>query len=298
VTPSFKTEIDHNPLKIFDGYVEKTKEIEKNIIECLKKGGPDNPIIEDKYSKDIFACSDIEKLQSEILGLENYEIMPISPKDDKQLPPPNEQISIPTKNYYTLLFDVTDVSLNPYSNVEVTVKLAIELLDDIPPPATEIITYNDNWPAYDGITDSLYLRWNLNPASDVLAYFIYYKKIEKTLDGQEIPSSPPSDISKMDNYVPEQKTRYSNIDNLMEITGIQEPIKPSLSSTEVIWAPATEWKIDSSLEGDYYLVIVAKDRFLNKAVEITPKKVHIPNKEEIEQFKKKSNNLCGFLSID
>lgn len=268
IKPSFRLEASYNFINKFDDYQEKVEEIKEKVRDCLKIGSGKSGDV------DIIECTKNENL--EIENIENYEIWGIPPEDDTTLPG-YDHIRIPSKKYYTVLFKIKEPSL--YSNEEITTKFAIELLDNTPPPATEITTYKGDWPLpYQG---SLYLRWKSNPASDVLAYYIYYKKIEKTLDGKEIPASPPTEISQMDNFAG-QKTYESNI---IEITPLnQDNInqKPS-SSAYIIWAPFIEWKVDSSLEGDYYFIIVAQDKFGNMAAELAPKKVHIPTKEEIEE---------------
>ncbi len=257
IKPSFRLEASYNLVNKFDEYIGKVEEIKEKIRDCLKIGSGKSGDV------DIIECTKKENL--EIDSIEDYEISAIPPDDDVPFPL-NKLIKIPSKKYYTLLFRIKEPS--PYSNEEITIKFAIELLDDIPPPATEIITYKDNWPLPS--KGSLYLKWESNPASDILGYWIYYKKI------QSEDETPPIDISQMDNFAGQKNYETNTIEPT--ITN-QEPSR----SEEIILAPFTEWKIDNSLEGDYHFIIIAKDKFGNAAIELAPKKVHIPTKEEMEE---------------
>lgn len=227
ITPSFKTEINYNFIKKFNEYVEKTKEIEKSVVECLKKGSGE------PYDTDLMACAEINNLK-QIKGIENYKITPL-----------------PDDGNYILLFTIEDLSFNnPFSDEKLTIKYGLRFLDRFPPPATEIMADKENKPLKR--SGAWYLIWQTNNASDVVGYKIYYKKIEKALDGKEIPSTPPTDIEKMDN-------KY-------------DPI--------IIRAPLTEWLITGLEEGDYYFFIIAGDDANNVAYDIITKRVTIPSIEE------------------
>ncbi len=238
ITPSFKTEINYNFIKKFNEYIEKAKAIEKSVEDCLRIGSGE------LYDIDIMVCTDLNKLKKEINGLENFEITALPPEDDTPLLS-YPHIKIPSKKYYTLLFKVKDQSFqNHFSNEKFDIKFAIQSLDDTPPPATKILTDAENKPQKKA--GAWYLRWETNPASDVLAYKIYYKKM---------PSSQPTSISEMDNK----------------------------DSATIVWAPYTEWQIPATIEGDYYFFIIAIDKFNNEAKDIIPTKVNIPSIEEAKK---------------
>lgn len=145
--PSFKAKTSYKFISKFDEYVNKTKEIENNIIDCLIRGSgkPDDD--------DLTTCSDIK--------MENYEIKPIT------LP----------KNY-TLLFDIEDNSFkNPYSEEKLIIKLGIRFMDTFPPPLTEIIGIEERTEEGE---NNKYLTWNKNHASDIIKYKIYARTLKPT----------------------------------------------------------------------------------------------------------------------
>jgi len=223
VTPSFKIEIPYDPISIFTKATTRVKKIKEKVQSCLLEGSrkPDD--------EDLETCSNIDGLAKDLVDITNYNIRHITTLED-----------------YTLLFDIKSSLNNPYSNKELIIKFGIKFLDQFPPPATEIITNEENNPEKRG--DSWYLTWKKNDASDVKDYYIYYLKIEEKLGGGEIPDEAPTSIEEMDNKE-----------------------SPIIEQT-------TEWKI-IDLEGKYYFFIIAHDNAGNIAKEVMAKRIVIPEKE-------------------
>ena len=172
IRPSFRTEIDYNFISNFSDYVNKAKEIKDNIKNCLIKGSgkPDD--------FDIVTCSDINKLKGEIQGLEKYDINYGDAEDG-----------------YLLLFNIIedDSFGNIYSQEKLVTKFGIKFRDSFAPPATEIIGIETR-------DSEKYLRWEVNNASDIISYNVYYKKIEVGIGG--VRTQKPDSVNRMDNGLP------------------------------------------------------------------------------------------------
>lgn len=204
VSPSFKAKISYNFISAFSEYSNKAREIRNSIQNCLLKGSgkPDD--------EDLLTCSSITKLEGDIENIGNYQITPVA-----------------FPNQYTLLFDIEGSFENPYSTEKPIIRFGIRFLDTFPPVATEIKGIEER-----GLLNSKkYLVWNKNNASDVASYEVYYKKIEKGIEGAK--TKKPESISEM------------------EKLGVAEK---------------TEQEIESLKSGDYYFYVIAIDKANNAAL--------------------------------
>jgi len=152
IKPSFKTKIPYKLINKSKEFSNNAKKIKNNITNCLIKG---SHTPNDK--EDLSTCSDINRLKTEIDGIEHYQITPISFPDN-----------------YTLLFDIEDRSFkNPYSDEKLTTKFGMRFLDTFPPPLTQIIGTETQG-------EDISITWKKNNASDVISYSIYGRSLEPT----------------------------------------------------------------------------------------------------------------------
>ena len=291
ISPSFKTQTTYNFIDKFQEYVEKTKEIEENIKECLKKGS-----YKEDDADDFVTCVERLKTKEEdnnggyeeevsieeaaqiipypdapapddspkdIEGIENYKITPITSEPDKAL---HEEEMAPIAPDHGL--DPPPKGIELYSSKVYTLLFDIEDPSFQNPYSDEklIIKYGISFidefppPATEIITDkdNKPLRkdgiWYIvfkNKASDIVYYKVYYKNITKSLDGRDIPSRPPTEINDMYNW-----------DN------------PFISINSKL-------PLNSFKEGDYYFFAIAIDDTGNPSKEVITKRISIPSIENV-----------------
>jgi len=154
IKPSFRLKGDNNFLNKFYEHIEKAKEIEEKVGECLGigSGEPDDD--------DLITC--VSKVKEGLGGLDDYKI---------------ESITYPQA--YTLLVEIEDESFDIYTDKKSVIRYGIRILDNIAPPPTQISSIEER--------DVGKVKWYKNYASDVFSYELFYKEVTA---GETAPGKP------------------------------------------------------------------------------------------------------------